>query len=70
MTTVMSLCSNALRGSIIASPGKKLVCADLEQIDAAFCDTIERVDRARGCGWYGRDGRLNHRPAPFERAAA
>ena len=43
---------------------------ELEQLDVALCDTIERVDRARGCGWYGKDGRLNHRPAPFERAAA
>lgn len=44
--------------------------ADLEQLDVALCDTIERVDRARGCGWYDKGGRLNHRPPAFEASAA
>ncbi len=37
----------------------------LDVLDVAACDAIERVDRARGCGSYGADGRLNHRPAPY-----
>lgn len=33
MATVMELCSSAVRGCIIASPGKKLVVADLSNIE-------------------------------------
>ncbi|MEO6588960.1 MAG: DNA polymerase I [Pyrinomonadaceae bacterium] len=33
---VMKLCSNAIRGSIIAAPGKKLVVADLANIEGRF----------------------------------
>lgn len=33
MTTVMELCSSAVRGVIVASPGKKLVVADLSNIE-------------------------------------
>lgn len=61
-TTVMSLCSNALRGAIIAPPGKKLVCSDLEQIEARVLpwlageqwklDAFEAYDRGEGFDNY------------------
>lgn len=59
-----------IRVTALATPSNEADATpeELEQLDDALCDAIERVDYTRGCGWYKKvDGkwRLVHRPPAF-----
>lgn len=50
---VMKVCSNAIRGTIIASPGKKLVVADLANIEGRFAAWLAGEDwKLKAFGTY------------------